>query len=313
LGGGSAAHAQLAILGSFNPAFGTPVSCAFDPSSDRVWTSGAFDGALRIFSRAGAADPVLARPGEPADDFDISIAPEPVNIGGTIVPMGTVLVFNGETGVCEIYAVNKANGAVLASVTTAFGESHTVGGTYHAGRNTIFLVEDRNAATPALKSAIAEINPVTGAVINTFPAGDANWTVNYGDVEAHPATGNLWVVSSDETTVRELTPTGALVSERALPAGLALSGIGFDAVRGEAWVSNTSTGALVRLGGVNAPLCLGDVNGDGFVNVADFNLLAFNFATTTGAVWAMGDMNFDGAVTTADFNILASSFGTACD
>jgi hypothetical protein len=53
----------------------------------------------------------------------------------------------------------------------------------------------------------------------------------------------------------------------------------------------------------------GDANFDGTVNLSDFNALAGNFGTASGATWQQGDFTFDGAVNLLDFNLLASNFG----
>ncbi len=54
----------------------------------------------------------------------------------------------------------------------------------------------------------------------------------------------------------------------------------------------------------------GDANGDGAVNLSDFNVLAANFGQT-GRTFSQGDFNYDGTVNLDDFNILAARFGTA--
>jgi len=59
------------------------------------------------------------------------------------------------------------------------------------------------------------------------------------------------------------------------------------------------------------PACSGDVNGDGFTNVADFNILASNYGDGPGLARIDGDLTGDGFVNVADFNVLASDFG--CD
>jgi len=59
------------------------------------------------------------------------------------------------------------------------------------------------------------------------------------------------------------------------------------------------------------PACPGDVNGDGFTNTSDFNILAGNFGGGPGLTRAQGDLSGDGFVNTSDFNILAGDFG--CD
>jgi autotransporter-associated beta strand protein len=53
----------------------------------------------------------------------------------------------------------------------------------------------------------------------------------------------------------------------------------------------------------------GDANVDGTVNTADFTLLAQNFNTQTGAVWAQGDFDYNGKVDSNDFNAIATNFG----
>ena len=55
----------------------------------------------------------------------------------------------------------------------------------------------------------------------------------------------------------------------------------------------------------------GDVNGDGAVNLRDFNILAGNFGRTSGVTRSTGDLNGDGRVDLQDFNLLAGNFGKA--
>jgi hypothetical protein len=52
----------------------------------------------------------------------------------------------------------------------------------------------------------------------------------------------------------------------------------------------------------------GDINGDGLVDVADYNIWAANVGKT-GATWAEGDLNGDGLVDVADYNIWAANVG----
>jgi hypothetical protein len=53
----------------------------------------------------------------------------------------------------------------------------------------------------------------------------------------------------------------------------------------------------------------GDANLDQVVNLTDFNRLAANFGTSSGATWSMGDFTYDGIVNLSDFNRLAANFG----
>lgn len=58
--------------------------------------------------------------------------------------------------------------------------------------------------------------------------------------------------------------------------------------------------------------CPGDVNGDGVVNLSDFNIIGINFGSGPGATRQQGDLNSDGFVDISDFNILGVTFGTNC-
>ncbi len=59
---------------------------------------------------------------------------------------------------------------------------------------------------------------------------------------------------------------------------------------------------------VAIPAMMGDANVDHAVNLADFNVLAENFGSTS-ADWWHADFTGDGNVNLADFNILAAHFG----
>ena len=52
----------------------------------------------------------------------------------------------------------------------------------------------------------------------------------------------------------------------------------------------------------------GDANGDGRVNLNDFNILAANFGQGPRD-FTQGDFNYSGTVNLSDFNILAARFG----
>jgi hypothetical protein len=55
----------------------------------------------------------------------------------------------------------------------------------------------------------------------------------------------------------------------------------------------------------------GDADLNGVVNLDDFNRLATNFGSSSGAVWSQGDFTYDGSVNLDDFNRLAANFGFA--
>lgn len=243
-------RADLIVLGDFSPGVGTLVSAGYSAASDSVWVYGDFNADLRNYSRSGTFLASRARPGESANDADVAFASTALTLGTTAVPAGTLLFVNGESGPADVYALDPATGTVLGSLTTAFGVSHVIGGAFHAGRGTLFLAADKlDTATP---NTIAEIDPLTGAVLNTFGTGSADFTINFADLEVDQTTGHLFLVSSDETRMRELTPTGTVVRDWLLPAGVnSLSGLGIDEARGEFWVSSTA-GTVWRLGQTTA-------------------------------------------------------------
>jgi hypothetical protein len=63
-----------------------------------------------------------------------------------------------------------------------------------------------------------------------------------------------------------------------------------------------------------APACLGDVNGDGFRNVADFTLFASAYGSQTGdpSYDPNADLNGDGFVNVSDFTQFAINYGAPC-
>ena len=243
------AAAVLQILGQFDPASaGGLCGGAFDPLSQRVWVHACSGADVQSYSTGGTFVSSVARPGESANDVDVEVASEAVSFGGAPLPAGTLFFINGESGPAEIYAMNAATGAVIDTLPTDFGVSHVVGGAYHSGRSSFFLIQDRVPAADQ-RNRVAEIDPLTGQVLNTFQIG-ADFDVNFGDLDVCGASGNLLVVSSIETSIGEFTPTGQFVQEHPLPAGVSsLSGIGQDDASGETWVYGTG-GAVWRLGGL---------------------------------------------------------------
>lgn len=222
------------------PAGLTPCALAYASVTDTVWLLPCSGADLTGFDSSGVSTTTLPRPGETTNDVDLEVAPTTLTLGSTTVPAGHLLVINGETGVTEVYAVDPTTGVVLGTLTTAYGDSHVVGGAWHPDRGTLFFVQDRQPRTDP--NQIAEIDPVSGAVLARIPLAGI-FSVNYGDVEVCPSTGHLLVVSSDETTIAELDPSGTLLASHPLPAGVSgASGIGVDDTTGVVWVAGTNGG-----------------------------------------------------------------------
>jgi hypothetical protein len=241
-------RADLAILGQFNPSNAADLcGIGFDPTSGQLWVYGCSESTVQRYSSAGSFLSSVARPGESANDVDVELAPTAFNFASTAVSQGSLLFINGETGVAEIYAVDKSTGSSLGTLITSFGVSHVVGGAYHPGRASLFLIQDQ-VPPAADRNRVAEIDPVSGLVLNTFQT-TPSFAVNFGDLEVCGSSQNLLVVSSSQTSIGEFTPTGSFVQTHALPAGVSsLSGIGIDDATGEIWVSGTG-GVVWRLGG----------------------------------------------------------------
>ncbi len=65
-----------------------------------------------------------------------------------------------------------------------------------------------------------------------------------------------------------------------------------------------NTGGGGSISNTSTPSILGDFNGDGKVDILDFNTLIIHWGMTSGATKADGDANGDGKVNILDFNIL---------
>jgi uncharacterized membrane protein len=76
----------------------------------------------------------------------------------------------------------------------------------------------------------------------------------------------------------------------------------------DGWVFN-SQGFVATLGGSDCPE---DIDGDGYVGLADLAILLANYGTTSGAGPDDGDINGDGAVDLADLAMLLAVYDTSC-
>ncbi|MEO6168580.1 MAG: T9SS type A sorting domain-containing protein [Chitinophagales bacterium] len=290
------ATAQITLLGSFNPS-GASSLCGigYDPDAAKIWIYGCSSSTIQSYSTTGVLINSFAEPGGTANDVDVEIAPVELSLNGTIIAQGQVLFVNGESNAAEIYAIDNVSGTVLSTLNTAFGASHVVGGSYHPLRGTFFMVQD-NVPSATLENLIGEVDPLTGNVLQSFQITD-HFSVSYGDIEVG-ANGNLFIVSSVESSIAEYTPAGNYVQEHALPVGVSsLSGIAIDCSAGEAWVSSTS-GNVYHLGQFPGGTLIAPViEADGpttFCVKEEVNLSV----TTSGGVtyaWKKGSNLIDGA------------------
>ncbi len=240
--------ARAAVVSSFPTGLGILVGIGFDPLTGNTFVHPRFATTIHEFTSAGAEVlPTLVSPGISSNDYDLEFAPVPITLGTTLVPANTLIIMNGEDVPRRVYALDKNNGTVLASLPTTLTDP--VGMAYHPGRGTFFAVD-------WVVDNIVEISPATGAVLATFsvnPVGAPLFGVFYGDIEVDQETGRLLVVSSDQSVVRVLTPTGALVEDVNV-AGVGvtgMSGIAWDDASQTAWISNTS-GTVYQVRGIGS-------------------------------------------------------------
>lgn len=229
----------------------SPCGLGFDHIAARIWLIPCSSTTINSYLTDGTLDTMIPIAGETPNDVDIDIAPEAFSLTTTVVPEGALLFINGETGVAEIYELDKAGTGTTATLTTEFGASHVVGGAFHSATDTFFLVQDRQVAGEA-GNRVEEVDPVTGLILGGFQT-TPQFSVNFGDLDVCQSTGNLFVVSSDESTIAEFDVLGNLIDAYSLPAGVSgAAGIDFDDLTGNAWVSGTN-GTVWRLSGLPCP------------------------------------------------------------
>ncbi|MFN0134345.1 MAG: GC-type dockerin domain-anchored protein [Phycisphaerales bacterium] len=314
---GSVCSAQLTVVTQFGTT--SAVGLGFDHSAGTVWMYPSFGATLNRYSATGTLLGSVPRPGESANDADVEVTDGPLTLAGVPLPDATLLFINGETGVAEVYAIDKATGSVLATLVTNFGASHVVGGSHHPQRGTLFLVQDAVPSGTVNDNLVAEINPATGAVVQSWYTTMAlpGFTIDFGDIEV-AGNGNILLVSSDETSVGEFTPTGTFVALRALPAGVSsLAGIGVDRASCEWWVIENG-GQVARLGGLTGSAVCGTcyANCDGstsapVLNVNDFTCFLNKFAAADSYA------NCDASTTVPvlnvnDFTCFLNAFAAGC-
>lgn len=238
---------ELVIYSQFDPAMGALVALGYDQFRQLSYFYPSQGAGIYIYDRSGVQISTLNVAGEIADDFDIEIASQSFELNNTLIPQGYVLSFNGETDTADIYALDPVTGVLLTQLTTGFGNSHVVGGTYNVKTNSVFLLQDSDATVNA--NTIAEINPQTGNVLRSFPLSSAsqNFSVRFGDIAADPITGHLYVISSSETIIAEYKPTGEFVRGINLPLGVTdVSGIELSNNGKSLWLSS-NTGRIFEL------------------------------------------------------------------
>ena len=238
----------LEVRNNINGTVGEPIALATDEYQQWIFIYPAFGTDIQIIDRSGVQLNNIPWPGEGANDADMDVITQATSLANIDLQAGTLLSFNGETGPTEVYAIDSTNGNVLAQLNTSFGDSHVVGGAYNPVTESLFLLQD-NVPTPGVRNRIAQVDITTGDVIDSFDinAQTSLFNVSYGDLDINNETGNLYLVSSAEGRMLELTPSGEFVRYLPLPAAVSSpSGLAINDRGDRVWAINNTTAAPVQ-------------------------------------------------------------------
>ena len=261
---------QLEIRTTFNSGLGGLVGAAANEYQQALYVYPAFGAVIHSLTRLGMNIGTLGMQGGGANDVDLDIAAAAFQLKDVQIPQGSLLIFNGESGVTEIYAIDAKTGTLLSQLDTAFGASHVVGGAYNPVTNTIWLIQD-NVPAGSLGNLVAQIDPVTGQVLSSFNVvtPEVSFGVSFGDLHINPHNGNILLVSSIQSAMAEFDISGKLLRLLPFPPGVStVSGLAVSADGELLWLVSTS-GAVYELGFANkgvvptlkATLVTGPANG----------------------------------------------------
>ncbi len=253
-----AAHAAVTLLGSFSAGIGTLNAVGYD--ADRIYAHSNGSGSIFIYDRSGNSIASIPNPPGNGNDGDIDFARSNVNVNGTIVGAGTMLYTQGEQDPQRVYAINPLDGSILAVQNLAEPIGQLTGGS---------IANDGTFVTIDWTSDILRRFDLSdGSALGTIDFG-GGWDAFYSDVEVNAADGLIYMVSDSQGTIRVLDFAGNIVTDIDVAAlGVTgMSGIAFDDIRGEAWISSTN-GTIYHLGGfasIPAPGAVAGLAGAGLL------------------------------------------------
>lgn len=229
--------------------------------------------------------------------------------------LGKLLLIDGGSGATRIHAFDIETNSYLATLNTAFGDSHVVGATFNSYTQTIFLLQNRDA--PTNPNTIAEIDPATGAVLRTISTAAWGFDIAEGDIDA-AKDGELLVVSSIESTMAKVKLDGTL--RREIPISDAITGItGLESTGTgpSPWITDVR-GQVFGIRGFRVLTCGQDYNQDDVVDILDFLDFFDDFGNCVGLpvpCGAYGDpdmYNADGQIDVLDFLSFFEIFSQPC-
>ncbi len=161
------------------------------------------DGYQFINENTGQVTASFDLPGANSNNTGLQVLSDPIpSLNGTMIPAGNLLIFNGGNNPDTVYAVDPADGAILASLPLL--NFDLVGGTFDAASGSLFIIE----GSP---NEIIEIDPADGMRLSTTPAP---FDISAGGLTLDPVTGDLWVISSQALeAVRISAGTGGSLND----------------------------------------------------------------------------------------------------
>jgi uncharacterized repeat protein (TIGR03803 family) len=200
--------------------------------------------------------------------------------------LSTLVNFTGPNG-------NAAQGGLIMDAAGNLYGTASTGGAGHWG--TVFKLDASNGYA---LSALANFNRTNGADPEGALMMDAA-----GNIYGTTSTTAFELVASKGYALSTLATFTTSTGDDS-KAGLTIDAKGD--LFGTNWLDGTGGGGTVfELVANHIP---GDINGDGLVDVADYNIWAANVGKT-GAAWCQGDLNGDGLVDVADYNMWAANVG----
>ncbi|WP_367154929.1 choice-of-anchor D domain-containing protein [Methylomonas sp. HYX-M1] len=169
-----------------------------------------------------------------------------ISLGGTNVPSGSLLVFNGYPNTDKVFAVDPADGSILATLTLSANHDLT-GAVYDPGTGNLFLTANNG-------NQIVEVSAADGSVVASFsaPYNVQSWS----GLAIDPNTGHLWLGAyNGVSTLVEysIDDAGATLTEvsqfdaasQGIDSNNRVSGLAFQA--DGTLLASTTQGAVVSL------------------------------------------------------------------
>jgi RHS repeat-associated protein len=231
------------LLDIIRPEVSRMVGLAIDPSDGTLIyhpRNARLPGNIPLFrrhSRNGQTQlSEIPQPGSTVLVSGIDFTTAALNVGGIVVPAGSLLFINAEAAPPTLYALDAADGTVLATVDLPTVGTNQVGIAFHPGRGTVYVAGQNRIIT--------EIDASDGTTLQSFnvrPSGSQFFSLTWGGLDVVGATGNLLIVGSNQTRVRELTATGDFVQDVEVgnqgTVDEIFSSISFDDSTGELWIA----------------------------------------------------------------------------